>query len=67
MKSPPDPESMRALARISLLPESNITESIRRESVVEEPVKVMAATEAESVGGSGSGSESVGAVGLTWE
>lgn len=50
MKSPPEPESMRALAGMRRFPKSNMTERTSRESELDDPEKVMAATEVVSTG-----------------
>lgn len=42
MKSPPEPESTRALSEISLFPTRRDTDKISLESDEEEPVKVIA-------------------------
>lgn len=44
MKSPPDPESTKALAEIKRLPASNMTERIKQESELDEPVNVIEET-----------------------
>lgn len=44
MKSPPDPESINALAEMSLFLTSNMTERMSLESELEAPVNVMAET-----------------------
>lgn len=61
MKSPPEPESTNALAEMSLFPTRSITDKMSLESVVEDPVKVIAETptvstvETEAEGSTGGG------------
>lgn len=56
MKSPPEPGSNRALARMRRFPTRSMTDNIKRESEFDEPVKFMAETKVVSTGGVGSSS-----------
>lgn len=59
MKSPPNPESTKALAGMRRFPARIMTDRIKRESEEEEPVNVIDETGTEAIGGGVDGTSTI--------